>query len=202
MGVLSAGHRSAEQIPKKVPDHRQSVQASCVWQETERVWWRFGFIVCPLLSPSARPSARQASLPSPKRSKGVIMILNVSISNPQTRFWAATLTSPCMLPNASFSVFNRLFLYCICISFALQGIYKILQLEHTKNPAKIKNKMDSCFRRTEYLDIEQWYIQIRFRIACHGIKSRNISQCVAWDFQKNIPREHNLTNSAFFMCYA
>ena len=55
----------------------------------------------------------------------------------------------------SFSVFNRLLLYCICISFALQGIYKILQLEHTKNPAKIKNKMDSCFRRTEYLDIEQ-----------------------------------------------
>ena len=35
--VLSAGPRSAEQIPKKVPDHRQSVQASCVWQETERV---------------------------------------------------------------------------------------------------------------------------------------------------------------------
>ena len=83
------------------------------------------------------------------------MILNVSISNPRTRFWAATLTSPRMLPNASFSVFNRLLLYCICISFALQGIYKILQLEHAKNPAKIKNKMDSYLRRTEYLDIEQ-----------------------------------------------
>ena len=77
------------------------------------------------------------------------------ISNPQARFWAVTPTSPRMLPNASFSVFNRLLLCCICISFALQGIYKILQLEHAKNPAKIKNKMDSCFRRTEYLDIEQ-----------------------------------------------
>ena len=84
-----------------------------------------------------------------KNEKSVYFLLT------SARFWAATLTSPRMLPNASFSVFNRLLLYCICISFALQGIYKILQLEHAKNPAKIKNKMDSCFRRTEYLDIEQ-----------------------------------------------
>ena len=35
------------------------------------------------------------------------MILNVSISNPQTRFWAATFTSPRMLPKVGAKNFPR-----------------------------------------------------------------------------------------------
>ena len=52
---------------------------------------------------------------------------------------------------------------------------------------KLKIKMDSYFWRTGYLNIEQWYIQIRHRIAYNRTESKKNVRIALW-FMSNVLR--------------